>query len=171
VKDVADRYAEALFEKTAGDKEFFQEMSTWRQTLKENPSWKAFLCGPTPYSKKEAAVKKVLQSANPFLVNFFLLLLRRGRINEYEKVCEFYEAKNEEKEGILSAQLTVASPSLMELKDKWEKEIHRFFGKKTVIKEKIDPSLIGGVIVQIGNKQIDYSVKRRLTDLKRTLSR
>lgn len=168
-KQAASRYAEALFLKADKPESFLKEMLSLMKVLRGYPAFIDYLAGPASSQEKEKSVRNALKRASSLLIDFFLLLIRKGRVKEYEAVCDLFEKKCQEKEGVVGATLMIASPSLQGASQGWQPFLKAAYGKEARIKEEIDPSLIGGMVLKVGDKQIDGSLKRRLIHLKRAL--
>ena len=118
---------------------------------------------------RAAALEDVLALGDQLLRNFLLVLVDKGRIGELEVIAEEFERLVAEQEGVLSAELTTA----VELSDDDErrllKQIEDASGRKVEATRRVDPGLIGGIVLQVGSYRLDASVRGRLDRLRRAL--
>jgi F-type H+-transporting ATPase subunit delta len=77
-----------------------------------------------------------------------------------------------QQQGLITCEVRSAVPLSVEARKRvQEMAASKFPGKSITISEKVDPALIGGIIVRIGDEQFDASVSRRLHDLRREFSK
>lgn len=174
MSQVAKRYAEALFQ-LANEKGIVSEVSADLKELKtvftSNNELISVLSAPKVSAKtKKEMIQNIFASAQPAVINTLKLLVDKKRINELVEVAESYELLAAAASG--TAQATVYSTR--ELTDEEREAISRSFGQlvgveKLNITNEINPSLIGGIRVQIGNYIFDSTVAAKLEGLKRTL--
>ena len=101
--------------------------------------------------------------ANPYLVNFMMLLVDKGRIIFLSEVCEQYLAALRELKGIVLAEVT----SVKELNEEQQRSVaekaKQLTGANDVeLKLTIDPNIIGGVIIKVGSQVFDASLRGQL---------
>jgi F-type H+-transporting ATPase subunit delta len=118
---------------------------------------------------KIAAVDAVAGEADPLVLNFLRLLIEKGRAGEVEQVAEEFERLAAAEEGELSVELTTA----YELSDAEARviigQIERRSGRHVEATREVDPALIGGMVLQVGSRRVDASVRGRLEQLGREL--
>jgi F-type H+-transporting ATPase subunit delta len=103
--------------------------------------------------------------------DLLLLLSDRQRLREVGSVASAYAALSEARSGKVVAQVTTASQLPAGYFAELEQVLSGITGKRVVLVHQIDPSLIGGVVTQIGDQVFDGSVKSRLSELKTELLR
>jgi len=171
---VASRYAEALYEIATREKavdQIEQELKALEAILDENDDLKKVLFHPqiTAVDKKDFLQKLFGGKVAEVTMNFLALVVdRRREVFFADIVAEFVKMANASR-NIVAAQVT----SAVELNDKEKKEFDRLLakltGKKVQTSFGVDPSLIGGVVVRIGDKIIDGSIRTRLSAMKERL--
>ena len=118
---------------------------------------------------KVAAVEAVAGSAEPLVVNFLRLLVEKGRAGDVAQVAEEFERMAAVEEGELSVELTTA----YELSDEEARaivgQIEQRSGRRVEATRDVDPELIGGIVLQVGSRRVDASVRGRLEQLGRDL--
>lgn len=171
---IAGRYAQALYEIAEQEKkvdELEQELLAVEQLLVENPDLRKILLNPqiTPDEKKEL-LKKLFEGRISEITGNFLALLIDHRREAFlgDIVAEFVAAANAGR-NIVTAQVTSAVELSNKEKGKILTVLNRLAGKKVQITYAVDPLLIAGVVVRMGDKVIDGSIRTRLTSLRERL--
>ena len=174
MSQVAKRYAEALFQ-LAQQKQVIDEVSNdfdeLIKVIETTPELLSLLSSPKfSIERKKQIVAEIFASASPIVVNTLQLLIDKKRVDEVKSLANEYKLLASGALG--SAEATVYSTR--ELTDSEKNEISTAFAKlvgkeKLIIKNVIEPSLLGGVRVQIGNYIFDNTVANKLEGLKRTL--
>ena len=114
---------------------------------------------------KAKVFEAIFPSLNSDLKSFFNVVINNGRGNQLAAISESFLDKNRELKGIVSATLTSATKLD-------QAQIEKILAKagldkaKTQLTEQVDPSIIGGFILRMGDRQIDASIERRFSDMK-----
>lgn len=118
---------------------------------------------------KVAALRDLLGDANELVRNFLLVVVEKGRGGEVDEIAREFDRLVSVEEGVLNVELTTA----IELSDTDAKEllaqIEQSSGHRVEATRKVDPDLIGGVVLQVGSMRLDGSVRGRLDRLRREL--
>ncbi len=105
------------------------------------------------------------------LEKFFLFLKREKKLNQLKKIFTRYSTLYNDKQKIVGMKLTSAFPIKETLKKKLSEQFKRELGVVQIeIHESIDPTVLGGVIIHIGDTRIDLSVQKKITRLRETLA-
>jgi F-type H+-transporting ATPase subunit delta len=172
---IANRYAQGLYQ-LALEKQVVAEVNTDLEELvkviETTPELISLFATPKfSNERKKQIVAEIFANANPIVVNMLGFLIDKKRINEVQSLAEQFKNLAAEAQG--SAEATVFSTRA--LTDQEKDEISTSFGKlvgkdKLNITNVIEPSILGGVRVQIGNYIFDNTVANKLAGLKRTLA-
>lgn len=119
---------------------------------------------------KHSALLEVFDAANPFTKGLFRLLEDNKRFGILAEVAQAYGRLFEEYNGTEKAKVTTAVALDQEMEARVLSKVLEFTNKKVVIENVVDPSIIGGFILRVGDKQFNASVAHRLKDLKKELS-
>lgn len=170
----AIRYAKAILE-VATSKGVAQEVSNdmlyIAKTIQDNKELADFIANPTlKVEVKNNALLEVFKEVNPVSKSLFRLLLTNKRFEILEPIAVQYNALFDEVNNVEVAQVTTAVAITPELEAKVLAKVGEFSSKKITLKNTIDPAIIGGFILRIGDKQYNASVASRLQVLKRELS-
>jgi F-type H+-transporting ATPase subunit delta len=103
--------------------------------------------------------------------NFLNLLLDKNRIGAIEEITTFYERLTDEISNIARAEIVAPRPLKEDAIDKLQEALGNLTSKKIEIEVKEDESLIGGIVVRIGDLVLDGSVKAQLEGLRESLKR
>jgi F-type H+-transporting ATPase subunit delta len=118
---------------------------------------------------KVAAVEVVAGESDPLLVNFLRLLVEKKRAGSVADVAEEFERLAAAAQGELTVELTTA----FELTDKEARtivtQIEERSGRKVEATRSVDPALIGGMVLQVGSRRVDASLRGRIEQLGREL--
>jgi F-type H+-transporting ATPase subunit delta len=171
---VAQRmYARALLEAAKEQDRLAQvreQLADFVANVREVPELRELLRNPQVDPRAKVAIlEEVLGDADELVRNFLLLLAQRGRAAEVEEVEREFERLVAREEGRIEVELTTA----VELSDEEAREIvtqiEQVAGRQVDARRKVDPSLIGGIVLQAGTLLVDASVRGRLNRLRREL--
>lgn len=167
---VAYRYAKALIE-LAQEKNVLEQvhndMLFFAKTVDENRSLYLLLQSPiVPHVRKYNVMKGLFQDrVHPITFSIFDIITKKNREKVlYEVAKAFHELYNAQK-NIHVAQVITTFPLDEQLRNKFKQIAGETLGRTIELQEKIDPSLIGGFILRVGDRQIDQSIKSRLQKL------
>lgn len=170
----AIRYAKAILELAHSRgiaSEVNNDMIHIGQTISGHGELTAFLQDPTKTLKaKQGAVTEIFADVNPVTKGLFNLLGENKRFEILSAIASEYEKQFEVMNGMETATVTTAIPMDAELEGKVMTKILTLTNKKVNIKNVVNPDIIGGFILRIGDQQYNASVANRLQVLKRELS-
>ena len=165
----AIRYAKAILE--IADSKKATDMILIASTINSNAELNTFIQSPViKVEVKEKALLEVFANVNAVTKSLFHLLFENKRFEILEAIALEYNKLFDEKNGVEVAKVTTAIPLDATLEAKILAKIATFSNKKITIENTVDPSIIGGFILRIGDKQYNASVANRLQVLKRELS-
>jgi F-type H+-transporting ATPase subunit delta len=170
----AIRYAKAILD-TAHDKgvatEVNNDMLLIASTIGENAELTAFIQSPTTTTEvKQSALLEIFPGIHEVTKSLFRLLFDNKRFEILGAIASEYNKLFEEMNGVETATVTTAIPMDADMEAKVLSKILTFSNKKVVIENIVDPSIIGGFVLRIGDQQYNASVANRLNVLKRELS-
>jgi len=124
-----------------------------------------------------AARKRVLQSLidrmtlSRAVESFLVLLFEKGRIGFLIAINDFYQKLADELKGVARATVTSAADLSAEAVERIREVLSKRTGKDVVLEVKQDPSLIGGLVTQIGDLVLDGSIRTQLFKMRESLKR
>lgn len=170
----AIRYAKAILEIADSKKvasEVSADMALIAKTITSNSELNSFIQNPLVKTEaKKDVVSEVFASVNAVTKSLFQLLLENKRFEILDGIAIEYNKLFDIMNGVEVAKVTTAIPMDAALEAKVLVKIATFSDKKITIENTVDPSIIGGFILRIGDKQYNASIADRLQVLKRELS-
>ncbi len=170
----AIRYAKAILDLASSKNNadaVSNDMISIASNIASNLELSTFIQNPTiSVEVKEKALLEVFVDANSVTKGLFHLLFENKRFEILGAIASEYNNLFDESKGIQVAKVTTAIAMDAALEAKVLAKIATFSDKKITIENTIDPSIIGGFILRIGDKQYNASVANRLQVLKRELS-
>lgn len=171
---LAQKYARAIYEVALEEKQltqFGEQLVEVTDTVYSQADLTDFINHPRikPEAKKEVIAKLFEGRLTKIVYNFLLLLVDKRRESLLKEILNEYTALANAAQDIVEAEVTVACALSAEQEAQLVKKLSVTTGKTVVIKTKIDKSILGGVVVKIGDKLIDGSVTRRMQVLKAQL--
>lgn len=173
----ARRYASALYDLATEDNALTQalaEIKALQTILEKSEELLETLTSPvTDRNEKTAAIVAVCQSAgaSDLLLNFLRVVGKHNRLMMLQDIVVAFEARVAEARGEVTAHVTAPRP----LTDAQKKDLKATLEKKTSKKIKLDievePELLAGLVVRVGSKMYDASLKAKLSDLQRNMKR
>ena len=169
----ARRYAEAAFEVAMRD----GTLERWRAELDQAADLAgdrratAILANPSiAIDKRTAALEDLLADrVSKPVQNLVHLMLRRGRIEDVPRVAAEFRRLDDERQGIVHATVTSASELTQDEIRELTTRLERSSGGRIALEVEVDPSLLGGLVVRVGDRLIDGSVRGRLERLRNQL--
>ncbi len=147
------------------------DMTSIVNAIKDSAELKDFLQSPIIKGEiKFSSSNEIFTSAQKETKGLFQLLLVNKRFELLNDVALQFNALYDELNGIEVAKVTTAVPMTSELESKVLAKIASFSNKKITIENIVDPAIIGGFILRMGDKQYNASVANSLQNLKREFS-
>jgi ATP synthase F1 delta subunit len=175
MEEIAQVYARSLFEVAKEQSkidEIREQLGQFADALAEDHNLQVFFFSPYFSTKeKQEGLGKAVSGAEPILVNFLELLIENHRMPVVFRVRRAYDALWEEENKLLPVSVT----SAVDLDKKTVKQIGDRIaeqtGRKVELSAQVDPDILGGIVVRVGNQVLDASVRNRLEQLRRTVAR
>lgn len=174
---IATRYARALYNLAKENNEqdaVFVQMRVIDEAFSLDPVIAEFLNSPTILpTEKEKAVEKVVTAVkvSETLRNFLLLLARKGRLPLYSEVVTAYQTIADEANGVTRGTVRSAAVLSPEERKRIEDLVSRATKKQVILTYKEDPSLLGGLVAEVGSFTFDDSLTSHLNRMNEQLTR
>lgn len=166
------RYAQAIFELAVaqGQVDQWGEELRWAAQVVQDADFRTLLKhAEVPASEKVKAIDAVLGDLHPLVRNLTNLLVLRGMVDLVDDVQADYSRLLDEHRGRQRVEVTAAVP----LEDRELARLTRFVStlirKEVVLSTQVDESILGGVIIQIGDQLLDGSTRSRLESLRQQI--
>jgi F-type H+-transporting ATPase subunit delta len=169
----ARRYAEAAFELGTEHSSLDRWLSDLRIIAEYfgNRQLAFILSEPNiPFERKDQVVRdllggKVQQDA----LGLALLLVERNLVALAPRVRDAFEQHYDDYRGQVHAEITTATPLDEEMREQVRRDLAEITGKRIILHEQVDPSILGGAVARVGDTLIDGSVRRRLALLRQQI--
>ncbi|MEA2351444.1 MAG: F-type H+-transporting ATPase subunit delta [Thermoleophilaceae bacterium] len=171
MQEIAEVYARSLFEVAQEHDvldEIHEQIDEFADALAESRDLQVFFFSPYFSSEeKKEAISKIVEGADEHFVRFLELLAERHRMPVLLRIRRELDALWAEENKLLPVTIT----SAVELDDdtvkRVQKEIEDQTGRRTELTTKVDPDVLGGLAMQVGNLIMDGTVRARLDRLRR----
>jgi len=172
---VAKRYAKALFSIGQEDKKvdrYGKDLSAFTQLYLSNPEFAGAVSSRIFALEDRKRVLKVVLDKSGLsgaVRNFLSLLLDRDRIGAVEGIMKYYQRLVDEASNIARAEVFVPRPLKKDALSRLEESLGKMISKQVTLEVREDPSLIGGIMVKVGDLVLDGSMKAQLRGLRESL--
>ncbi|HEX7290385.1 MAG TPA: ATP synthase F1 subunit delta [Conexibacter sp.] len=171
MEEIAQVYARALFEvaKEQGKLDLVREqLGQFADALNENGDLRVFFFSPYfSTEEKKDGLRRAVDGADPAIVNFLEALLERHRMPVIFRIRDEYGRLWDSENQLLPVEVT----SAVGLDDATVRSIGERIGEQTgqrvELTSKVDPSILGGIVLRVGNSILDASIKHRLDQLRK----
>ena len=172
---IARNYAEALFElaERAGQPDRYADLiDAVAAAVETIPKVKAVLMSPrVPKAEKARFLGEALKQAPREFVLWLQAVVKRGRQQILREIAIEYQALSDQKLNRVRASVTLARKPDDKLKALIEEKLSQQLDKEVIAAYLVDPEILGGTIIRVGDRVLDGSVRRRMTKLRRQLIR
>jgi len=175
MEEIATVYARSLFEAALDqDKvdEIREQLGEFTDALDGDRRLQVFFFSPYfSTQEKVAGLRRVVDGAEPIFLNFLELLLENHRMPALFRIRRDYEKRWQEHNRLLPVQVT----SAVELDDETVRHIgdriSEQTGRHVDLSSSVEPDILGGIVVRVGNQVLDASIRNRLETLRKQVAR
>ena len=175
MEEIAQVYSRALFEAAQEqDKldDVREQVGAFADAVDENRDLAVFFFSPYfSTEEKKQGLDKVLDGPEDIVRNFLELLIEKHRVPAVYRIRRAYDALWEEENKLLPVEVT----SAIELDKKTVKDIGDKIGERTgrkvQLESRVDPDILGGIVLRVGNSILDASIRNRLQQLRREVAK
>jgi F-type H+-transporting ATPase subunit delta len=175
VEEIAQVYARALFE-VATERgeldEIHDQLDAFADAMNDNRELAVFFFSPYfAVDEKKNGLERAVTDANPEFLNFLEALIERHRMPAIFRIRTVFEGLWEEAHKLLSVQIV----SAIELDETTVKHLGEKIGKQVdreiEVTRVVDPDILGGIVLRVGNVIMDASIRNRLEQLRKQVAR
>jgi F-type H+-transporting ATPase subunit delta len=171
MEEIAAVYARSLFEVAKEQDKLDvvrEQIGAFADALDDTRELQVFFFSPYfSTQEKEEGLERAVSDADPVVLNFLKLLIEKHRMPVIFRVRATYDRMWEEENRLLPVQIT----SAVELDEAIVKQlgdrIAEQTGRKVELSSRVEPEILGGIVVQVGNSVLDASIRNRLEQLRR----
>ncbi len=149
-----------------------EAFSDFAAAMSESPELRAVLRNPQLEPTAKAAILADLAGdEEPLFTHFLQVVAEKGRAGELEEIAKEFERLIAREERRLTVEVTTARELTDAEAESILKQIEKAAGRKVDATRKVDPDLVGGIVLQAGSLRVDASVRGRLERLRHELVR
>ena len=171
---ISKEYAEALFAlacEEGKETEFLTALEEIGRIFEDQPDYAELLAAPgISLGERLAAVEAAFAEIAPeYVVSWLQLLCEKGRIGYFPACVKEYRALLAAKEAVITARVSSAVPLTEEEAKALKQKLEKISGQTVLLDRTVDPSLMGGVVVEMNGRVMDGSLRRRLRAVKEVM--
>jgi F-type H+-transporting ATPase subunit delta len=171
VEELAQVYGRSLFQVAQEQgklDELREQLGQFADALDQHRELAVFFFSPYFSSQeKRDALDTLLDGADAIFINFLALLIENHRMPVIFRIRQEYERLWEEENKMLPVQITSAIALDDATTESLGKTIGERAGRKVALASRVDPDILGGIIIRVGNSILDASIRNRLEQLRR----
>lgn len=166
-------YAEALYEAAVDQSAVTpvtEDVAAFASGLAESAELRAVLTDPeVDAASRKRIVEGVASDAHPLVLNFLRVLADRGRLDEYPAIAAAFASRVSRAENRIDVEAVTAVPLPADLRDRIIEQIRAKTGADVRLTETVDPDIVGGLLLHVGDAVVDGSVRHRLEELRTSM--
>jgi F-type H+-transporting ATPase subunit delta len=174
MEELAQVYARSLFEVAMEHgrlDELREQLAQFADALRESSDLRVFFFSPYfSTAEQQDALARLLVDVDPEFVNFLALLIENHRMPVIFRVNRAFERLWEEENRLLPVEITSAIELDKDTTDVVAQRIGQSTGRKVTLSTRVDPGIIGGIVVRVGNSILDASIRNRLEQLRKQVA-
>jgi F-type H+-transporting ATPase subunit delta len=175
VEEIAQVYSRSLFEvaKEHGKLDLIKEqLDQFTDALEQNRELAIFFFSPYfSTEEKKRGLERALVDADPTLVNFLAVLIENHRMPVIYRARRQFEALWEAENRLLPVEVTSAITLEPATVDELVGRIREQTGQNVELTSTVNPDILGGIVLRVGNSILDASIKNRLDQLRREVAK
>lgn len=166
--DVKKLYSQALFELCLENnnlKEVYDDINQCRKIFDDNPDFVELLFSPLIMPEEKTVIIDKVFGKEGTVHDLICVVTLKGRIRYFSGITDAFNELYDEHCGIKEMTVVTSVPLKPDAREKLLKKLEEKSGKTVKLTEEVDPSIIGGVILKMGDSIIDDSIKGRLASI------
>ena len=175
ISNISKRYARAFFEIATEEKQierYYDEINQVASIIAQNKTLSDFLANPIfEQGSKKGVVKSIIGKLqlSPMTISFLNLLVDKKRIDILNDIVTCYRQLMDDVLKKVGVNIKTAFPLSGSLKDYIISNLEKLTGKKVEVSIENDPSLLGGIVLGVGDTLYDGSIKNHLNNMRNLL--
>ena len=175
MEEIAEVYSRALFEAAKENgvlDRVHDELGEFADALGSERNLQIFLFSPYFSSEeKKEGIERIVEDADPRLFNFLELLAERHRMPALFRIRREFDAMWREENKLLPVTVTSAVELDQGIVEDIGREIEQQTGQRVELSSNVDPDVLGGLVVRVGNLVLDATVRNRLEQLRKQVTK
>ena len=167
----ANVYAQALYTLAKDEglgKTVLEELSVLMEIIAANPAYIKLLSAPDiPKQERCQVLDETFRGrVHPYVLNFMKILTEKGYVRQFPQCCECYRSFYNEDNGILVVKAVSAVALTPAQTEKLTAKLSRLTGKEIHLRNRIDPTILGGMRLDYDGRRLDDTVSHRLDTIR-----
>jgi F-type H+-transporting ATPase subunit delta len=175
MEEIATVYARSLFEVSQDADKLDvvrEQIGQIADVLAEDRSLQVFFFSPYfSTQEKKDGFSKAITDADPIVTNFLELLIEKHRMPALLRIRRAYDKLWEQENRLLPVEITSAVELDKSVVEKIGKQIGEQTGQTIELTASVEPDILGGIVVRVGNSILDASIRNRLEQLRKQVAR
>ena len=175
MEEIARVYSRSLFEAAKDqDKldEIREQLGTFADAVAESHDLQVFLFSPyLSTQEKKDGLRRAIEGADEAFLNFLDLVVENHRMPVIFRIRRDFDKLWEEENRLLPVQVTSAVPLDDAIVQEIGSTIGEQTGKQVELSSHVDPDILGGIVVRVGNSILDASIRNRLEQLRKQVAK
>ena len=175
MEEIASVYARSLFEVAKEDgklDDVREQLGQFADALQDNRELQVFFFSPYfSTEEKKNGLHKVLDGPDPAILNFLELLAENHRMPVLFRIRRDYDQLWEHENKLLPVEITSAIELDDEIAQRIGDQIGQQTGQRVELTKTVDPDIIGGLVLRVGNSILDASIRNRLENLRKNVAK
>ena len=175
MEEIAEVYGRSLFavaQEHGKLDEIREQLGQFSDAVQENRDLQIFFFSPyfsTP--EKKEGLEKALEDADTTLINFLELLIEKHRMPAVFRIRRYYDGLWEKENKVLPVQISTATKLDDAIVTQIGDRISKDTGQKIELTAEVNPDILGGIVLRVGNSILDASIRNRLDNLRKHVAR
>lgn len=174
MEEIAQVYSRALFEVASEHDsldEIREQLDAFADAMNDNHDLRVFFFSPYfSVSEKKEGLERAVQGANPEFENFLQALIERHRMPAIFRIRTEFDSLWDEARKLLPVQIVSAVELDPETVQSLGDQIGRQVDRQIELSSEVDPEILGGIVLRVGNLILDASIKNRLEQLRKQVA-
>jgi F-type H+-transporting ATPase subunit delta len=174
MEEIAQVYARSLFEVASEQgllDQIHDELGEFAGALDRNREMAIFFFSPYfSAEEKKQGLRRAVSGADPYFMNFLEALIERHRMPAVFRIRTQFEELWDAAKQLLPVQITSAVPLAQDTVRSVGERIGEQTGKSITLSSTVDPDILGGIVLRVGNFILDASIRSRLDQLRRQVA-
>jgi F-type H+-transporting ATPase subunit delta len=175
MEEIATVYARSLFEVAQEQKKLEQvrdQLGEFADGLDENRELQVFFFSPYfSTEEKKRGLRSAVSDADPVVLNFLELLVEKHRMPVVFRIRRQLDELWEQENRLLRVEVTSAVELDRSVIEQIGERVGQQTGRRVELASRVDPDILGGIVLQVGNSILDASIRNRLEKLRREVAK
>jgi len=174
MEEIAQVYARSLFQ-VARERdridEVREQLGQFADAVADSRDLSVFFFSPYfATEEKKEGLRRGVEGADPEVLNFLELLLENHRMPAIHRIRRAYDALWREERRLLPVEVTSATRLDERVVSSIGDRISEQTGRRVELSSRVDPDILGGIVLRVGNSVLDASIRNRLEQLRRQVA-